>query len=156
MKKNLMLFIFTVLLLFFISSNTFSLNVKNNVRKVSTSMILEKNNYYIDVSDSSFTTKNVSSKLDNITILKVYPDVALSIQDEKIINKLSNLNFFDMENYINNYVKYLKKFGFYDDAERALVYGIKINCLKIDATKDDINNILLKFPKVKLVKKNKF
>lgn len=153
MKKNLMLFIFTVLLLFFISSSTFSLNIKNNIRRASTSVILEKSNYYIDVSSSSFTTKNVSSRLNNITILKVYPDVTLSIYDERIINKLANLNFFDMENYINNYVKYLKEFGLYDDAERASVHGIKIKCLKLEATKDDIDNILLKFPNVRLMKK---
>ena len=133
--------------LFFLNVNAQD-SIERNANK---SLNLEKNNYYLDVRDAAFNTNNLMERVKKMKILKIYPSISLTIEDDRINRIISNFGFYDINVYVDNYIKCLNKFGLYDDIEKVMVSGIKIDYLYVQATNNDIDNLILEIPKVKII-----
>lgn len=144
LKRILILF----LIVLFLCSNVFA--ISRNQENVQN---LEKTKYYIDISKEAINTNNINQIFKNMKILKLYPLVNLKIEDKRVFSKVFKINFIDVNTYIENYVSCLNDLGFYDDAERVVVSGIKINVIFVEANKMQIDNLLVSFPKAKVLKK---
>ncbi|MCI8567866.1 MAG: hypothetical protein HFG48_00945 [Bacilli bacterium] len=144
LKKFLLLFFVLILL----CSNVFAISKSNK-----STYNLEKRNYYIDISKEAVTTNNINNIFENMKILKLYPLVNLKIEDKRVVSKIFNISFTDVNTYIENYINCLSELGFYEDAEKVLVSGIKINVIYVEASNSQIDDFLLRFPNAKLLKK---
>lgn len=144
LKRILLLF----LLLVFLCSNVFAVSNNNKY-----AYQLEKRNYYIDISKESITTNNINNIFENMKILKLSPFISLKLEDNRVVNKIRNISFTDVNTYIENYVKCLNSYGFYEDSEKVLVSGIKINIVFVEASNMQIDDFLSKFPNAKVIKK---
>ena len=98
LKKFLLLFFVLILL----CSNVFAISKSNK-----STYNLEKRNYYIDISKEAVTTNNINNIFENMKILKLYPLVNLKIEDKRVVSKIFNISFTDVNTYIENYINCL-------------------------------------------------
>lgn len=135
------------LVLVFFCSNVFAVSRSSNEI-----LDIETKGYYIDLSKENVTTNNIDYVFRNMKILKVYPSINLSVNDNRVIDSLSNISFFDTDSYVKNYINILNKYGFYDDSEKVIVSGVRIKKVYVESSKRMINDFILEHRNLKLSK----
>lgn len=135
------------LVLVFFCSNVFAVSRSSNEI-----LDMETKGYYIDLSKENVTTNNIDYVFRNMKILKAYPSINLSVNDDRVIDSLSNISFFDTDSYVKNYINTLNKYGFYDDSEKVIVSGVRIKKVYVESSKKSINDFILEHKSAKLSK----
>lgn len=107
---------------------------------------LNSNNFdvvSIDVSDVSITTKNLTSLLGNLSLLKVEYEIpklyqlkfGTSYLKYDFENQSVSRGLQEIEHYISNR---FKQMGYQKEVERIYFYGIKINVIEVYGRKQEI------------------
>jgi len=102
--------------------------------------------YLIDTSKSNITTKNILDFLDNIKITKIYPNTNplyrnfINISEYKFNEILSSKK--NISNFISVYNDKLKENALIKEIETFNISGVKLNKIKVYASKEQIENLL--------------
>ncbi len=121
--------IFIILIIFLFGINVFGkeLIINNDYIK-----------YEIDINTNIRT-------LNNIDILKLEIEHNLVLNDEKVIEELNNINYINIDNYLNKYINILNKYGLYDDIDKVNIKGLKVKKILINATRKEFNELKIKY-----------
>ena len=144
MKKYYILFILILIIIFTVDNESVMPVFNENDYDI----------YYLDFRNTNLNTNNFNDYFnEEIDILKISPYINPIYKnkfsfDEYLFNYSSinnNIKIFK-EKYLNE----LKKYN-YDDYNYSLIYGIKIDMVKVYSNKKNINNLLNKDKNVKYV-----
>ena len=102
--------------------------------------------YILDLSKENINTKNILNYFDNMKIIEMYPYInpiyknVIKLSNYKfnvVLSKKKNISLF-----LNEYLKKLEENSLKEEIIKYSINGIKINKIKVYASKKNINNLI--------------
>lgn len=102
--------------------------------------------YILDLSKENINTKNILNYFDNMKIIEMYPYInpiyknVIKLSNYKFNVVLSNKKNISL--FLNEYLKKLEENSLKEEIIKYSINGIKINKIKVYASKKNINNLI--------------
>ncbi len=112
---------------------------------------VENTRYYLSCAKVLCNSQNIDTLFSpyNIEITKLYPQNNLVLNEDKILQQLQEFSFYNIEYFVNNYINILTRYGLRDDIEKINKYGVSIAKIEINASKEELQKILVDYPLLK-------